>query len=72
MGKYIFGIDIGGTTIKCGLFSAQGELLEKWEIPTRRENAGENVLGDVAKTILAKQKERGIVKEDIIDRKSVV
>lgn len=66
MGKYIFGIDIGGTTIKCGLFSAQGELLEKWEIPTRRENAGENVLGDVAKTILAKQKERGIVKEDII------
>lgn len=66
MGKYIFGIDIGGTTIKCGLFSAQGELLEKWEIPTRRENAGENVLGDVAKTILAKQEERGIVKEDII------
>lgn len=66
MEKYIFGIDIGGTTIKCGLFGAQGELLEKWEIPTRRENAGENVLGDVAKTILAKQEERGISKEDII------
>ena len=30
--KYCFGVDIGGTTVKIGLFTTEGELLEKWEI----------------------------------------
>ena len=38
--KYIFGIDIGGTTVKCGLFQKDGGLLDKWEIPTDRLEAG--------------------------------
>ena len=33
-----FGVDIGGTTVKLGMFNEAGELLEKWEIPTRKEN----------------------------------
>ena len=49
MGQYCFGIDVGGTSIKCGFFTAEGELLEKWEIPTRTENQGENILPDIAK-----------------------
>lgn len=32
------GVDVGGTSIKMGLFTTEGELLEKWEIPTRKEN----------------------------------
>ena len=36
MSKIIFGIDVGGTTCKCGTFSKEGELLRKEEIPTRR------------------------------------
>ena len=31
--KYCFGIDIGGTTVKMGLFQEDGELLDKWETP---------------------------------------
>ena len=31
-----FGVDIGGTTIKIGLFSVDGDLMEKWEIPTNK------------------------------------
>ena len=27
-----FGVDIGGTTVKLGMFSEAGELLEKWEL----------------------------------------
>ena len=27
--KYCFGIDIGGTTVKMGLFQEDGELLDK-------------------------------------------
>lgn len=51
MKPYAFGVDIGGTTVKIGLFTTQGELLEKWEIPTRTENSGENVLPDIARSI---------------------
>ena len=32
MSKIIFGIDVGGTTCKCGTFSEEGELLRKEEI----------------------------------------
>ena len=35
MSIYCFGIDVGGTSVKCGLFKTDGTLLEKWEIPTR-------------------------------------
>lgn len=63
MKQYIFGVDVGGTTIKMGFFSMEGELLEKWEIPTRRENNSENVLPDIAKAIEEKLKEKGISKE---------
>ena len=38
MKEYCFGIDVGGTTVKMGLFRVDGELLEKWEIPSRTEN----------------------------------
>ena len=66
MEKYCFGIDIGGTTIKCGLFTNEGILLEKWEIVTRRENKGELVPYDIAETIQAKIKERNIAREAIV------
>ena len=51
MNKVVFGIDVGGTTIKCGFFSDDGELIEKEELPTRKENSGENILPDIAEYI---------------------
>ena len=38
MKKYCFGVDVGGTTVKVGLFTVEGQLLDKWEIITRTEN----------------------------------
>ena len=32
MGKRIFAADIGGTTVKLGMFTVEGELLDQWEI----------------------------------------
>ena len=58
MKKYCFGIDVGGTTVKCGLFTVDGEVLDKWEIETRTENNGVNILPDVAATIKAKIEEK--------------
>lgn len=66
MSKYAFGVDIGGTTVKMGLFDKNGCLLEKWEIPTVKDNNGENVIPDVAKSILAKMEEKAIVAEEVI------
>lgn len=66
MSQYVFGVDIGGTTVKLGLFNKAAELLDKWEIPTVKVNGGEQILPDVAKSILKKMEEKGIAKSDII------
>lgn len=63
--KYCFGVDIGGTTVKIGLFSTEGELFEKWEIKTRTENGGEAILPDVAQAILSKMKDKGIERKHV-------
>lgn len=65
MGTYCFGIDVGGTTVKCGLFRTDGTLVEKWEIPTRKENNGDQILPDVAAAVNAKIEEKGISKDDV-------
>ena len=66
MSKYSFGVDVGGTTIKMGLFDLDGNVLDKWEIKTRTENGGVNVLPDIAEAIKAKISEKAIAKEDVV------
>lgn len=66
MGKYVFGVDIGGTTVKMGFFEADGNLLQKWEIPTRTENGGKAILPDVADSIKMRMEEKGIGNADVL------
>lgn len=66
MKKYVFGVDVGGTTVKLGFFDCQGNLLDKWEIPTRTENQGSKILPDVAESIQTKMKESNINKEEVV------
>ena len=65
MKKYCFGADIGGTSIKLGLFDADGIVLEKWEIPTHTENEGAAILPDLAHAVLDKIEERKLKREEI-------
>ena len=65
MKKYAFGVDIGGTTIKIGLFETSGNLIEKWEIPTRTQENGTYILNDIAEAIAAKLAEKNISEKDI-------
>lgn len=60
MSKFYYGIDIGGTTVKIGLFDEEGSMLEKWEIDTRKEDSGSHILPDIAESIDKKNKEKGI------------
>lgn len=54
MSQKCIGIDIGGTTVKIGIFTTEGTLLEKWEVPTRTEEDGKYILGDIAASIKEK------------------
>ena len=66
MGKIAVGVDVGGTTVKLGFFSPEGELIQKWEIPTDRESSGANIIPDIASSI-QKTLEKGAYKlEDVI------
>ncbi len=66
MRNYGFGIDIGGTTIKMGLFKVDGTLLEKWEVDTRKEENGKYILEDISKEIKGKMKEKEIHRNDVV------
>ena len=66
MAKYSFGVDVGGTTIKMGLFDTEGNVLDKWEIVTRTENGGVNVLPDIAEAVNKKMAEKSIDKADVV------
>lgn len=49
--EILVGIDIGGTTVKLGFINSQGDILEKWEIPTNVTNAGNAILDDIWNSI---------------------
>lgn len=63
--KYGFGVDVGGTTVKLGLFDEGGNLLDKREIPTHTENGGERILPDIAAALDGILQEYGIAKADV-------
>lgn len=63
---YCFGVDIGGTTVKMGLFEGDGNVIDKWEIKTVTTNGGEAILPDIAASVAAKLVEHGVAKEDIV------
>ncbi len=66
MEQYCYGIDIGGTGIKVGLFSRDGIMLDKWVIATKRTENGKDVLKDAADFIKNKSLEKEIKKEQIL------
>ena len=65
MKKYVFGIDVGGTTYKGGLFSSKGEMLESWEIVTNKADNGDHIISDIAATIQSKCQEKGINMDEV-------
>lgn len=65
MKPYAFGVDIGGTTVKLGLFAADGKLLETWEIVTRTESDGAYILDDIAGAVKHKMGEKCLSAGDV-------
>lgn len=66
MDSYVFGVDIGGTTVKLGLFSGQGALLDKWEIPTNIQDKGTHILPEVTQAITQKMEQANIAPPQVL------
>lgn len=66
MDKICFGIDLGGTTVKMGIFTSEGKLVESWEIPTRKEDEGSHILDDICKQIEEKLVQKQINRSDLL------
>ena len=62
MKEYIFACDIGGTSVKCGLATMQGELTHFFNFPIER---GAAVLTSMKQNLLAKLKELQISYDEI-------
>lgn len=65
MDRICIGVDVGGTTVKLGFFTLEGEIIHKWEIPTRTENGGQHILGDVAEAVESELSRRSIEKDNV-------
>lgn len=65
MKEYAFGIDLGGTTAKIGLFTTTGDLLEKWEVPTDTSDQGARILPNLAAAVQDKMAQRSLRPDQI-------
>ena len=65
MKEYCFGVDVGGTTVKIGFFKTTGDRLDAWEIKTRTENGGENIIPDICKSLDEKLAEHNLSAESV-------
>lgn len=62
----ILAADIGGTTCKLGVLDETLEILHKWEIPTKTENNGENILKNVYDSFVVNAKHKNYNMEDVL------
>ena len=62
--SYVFGVDLGGTTVKIGLFK-EDTLIEKFEIPTRIENQGQAILPDIGAAVLDAMSRHGLERAQV-------
>lgn len=66
MKKYIIGTDIGGRSIKFGVFTEEGELINKSNIITNTENNGEKILDDLVEHLHKIFEKYNLSKENLI------
>lgn len=65
MSQYVVGLDVGGTTVKCGIFDVNGALIKKWETPTNKEDESKHLFEDIATSVKNTLKEEKIALEDV-------
>lgn len=62
----LIGVDLGGTTIKFAILTIEGEIQEKWAVPTNILDDGSHIVPDIVNSI---NKRLGLLK---LDRERIV
>jgi len=65
-GKFVIGIDLGGTFVKFAYARSNGEIIMRDKIPTRVSHGADVILSDIAKKIDELIKSNGHAREDVI------
>lgn len=66
MEQVCVGVDIGGTSVKLGIFTLNGNLLKKWEIPTEPKNDPKALIEKIGKSIKETLKEARLTLTDCV------
>ena len=66
MEQVCVGVDIGGTSVKLGIFTLNGDLLKKWEIPTEPKNDPKALIEKIGKSIKETLKEARLTLTDCV------
>lgn len=66
MSKKLLGIDLGGTTIKFGILTLEGEVQEKWAIETNTLENGRHIVSDIVESLKHRFSLYGLTKDDFL------
>lgn len=66
MSKKLLGIDLGGTTIKFGILTLEGEVQEKWAIETNTLENGRYIVSDIVESLKHRLSLYGLTKDDFL------
>lgn len=66
MSKKLLGIDLGGTTIKFGILTLEGEVQEKWAIETNTLENGRHIVSDIVESLKHRLSLYGLTKDDFL------
>lgn len=66
MSQKLIGIDLGGTTIKFGILTLEGEVQEKWAIETNILEDGKHIVPDIVVSLKHRLELYGLSKEDFV------
>ncbi|MDE7492537.1 ROK family glucokinase, partial [Streptococcus agalactiae] len=64
--KKLLGIDLGGTTIKFGILTLEGEVQEKWAIETNTLENGRHIVSDIVESLKHRLSLYGLTKDDFL------
>lgn len=64
MAKKLLGIDLGGTTVKFGILTLEGEVQEKWAIDTNILEDGQHIVPEIIEAIKHRLDLYGLTAED--------
>ena len=66
MAKKLIGIDLGGTSIKFGILTLDGQVQEKWAIATNILEDGKHIVPDIVASLKHRLELYGMTKDDFI------